>query len=462
LPSDYLTPARAFVFTVSSTPAYMAPDALAAPATTNLFVAMAILGLFVLSAVLGAERKDIRQGFDEVAHASYVAHIQHTGDAWPALESMRLLDPQTFQFTGEANYLNHPPMFYALLAALGPKLEGFPQALLAHRLIDIAITAVGIAALLGLGLAARLSRHEFYAYAVPLACIPVLAPLAGAVNNDDLAFFGGAVTTLGIWQLVANPLATLPRERSGIGRGTWLAVALLGVVAAGWAKLTGLVLTGAMVSAVMAYLLWRKRLPWTWTIAAVLAFALAAAPYVIYIAQYGSPTPETPAQIALIADGARAAGWSDLPRKSFPAYLGYFIVALIVDWMPTLGDRNAFNYAMLIIPAAALGCALAGLALSLRRLWRRQETALDIVVIAGALALAAMFALHVGYSYSRHIATGWLMDAYPRYYLPLAAVLPLAALSLLGGIEAPRWRAGLLAFLIAGPVLFRIFGAPLG
>ena len=107
---------------------------------------------------------------------------------------------------------------------------------------------------------------------------------------------------------------------------------------------------------------------------------------------------------------------------------------------------------MLAIPVAALGCALAGIALSLRRLWRRQETALDVVVVAGTLALAATFAIHVSYSYGRHVATGWLMDAYPRYYLPLAAIVPLAGLSLLAAVEAPRWRAALLAFLIAGPV----------
>jgi hypothetical protein len=85
-----------------------------------------------------------------------------------------------------------------------------------------------------------------------------------------------------------------------------------------------------------------------------------------------------------------------------------------------------------------------------------------VVVIAGTLALAATLAIHVGYSYSRHLATGWLLDAYPRYYLPLAAIVPLAGLSLAATIEASRWRAALLAFLIAGPILFRIFGAPLG
>ena len=434
---------------VSSTPAYATPGALTAPATTNFFVAAVILALFVLSAALSAERKPISAGFDEVAHASYVAHIQHSGDAWPDLTSMRLLDPQSFQFTGAANYLNHPPPFYDLLAALGPRLEGRPQALLAYRLIDVAIAAVGFAALLGLGIAARFPRHEFYAFAVPLACIPVLVPIAGAINNDNLAFLGGAVATLGAWQLVAT------------GRAGWLTVALIGLIAASWAKLTGLLLIGAMLSAVIAYLLWRQRLSWSALIPIALAFALAAAPYIIYAVQYGSPTPQTPAQIALLQDGARTAGWADLPRKSFPAYIVYFVIAFVADWMPALGERNVLQYSMLAIPVAALGCALAGIALSLRRLWHRHDTALDVVVVAGTVALVATFAIHVTYSYGRHVATGWLMDAYPRYYLPLAAIVPLAGLSLLAAIEAPRWRAALLAFLIAGPAIFRVFGAPL-
>jgi hypothetical protein len=435
---------------VSSTPAYATPGALTAPATTNFFVAAVILGLFVLSAAFSAERKGITAGFDEVAHASYVAHIQHTGDAWPDLKAMRLIDPQTFQFTAAANYLNHPPPFYDLLATLGPRLEGRPHALLAHRLIDIAIASLGFAALLGLGLAARFPRHEFYAFAVPLACIPVLVPIAGAINNDNLAFLGGAVATLGAWQLVATD------------RDAWLVVALLGLIAASWAKLTGLLLTGAMLGTVIAYLMWRQRLRWSLLIPIALAFAFAAAPYIIYAVQYGSPTPQTSAQIALLQDGARTAGWVDLPRKSFPAYIVYFVIAFVSDWMPALGERNVLQYSMLAIPVAALGCALAGIALSLRRLWRRRDTALDVVVIAGAVALVATFAIHVSYSYGRHLATGWLMDAYPRYYLPLAAIVPLAGLSLLAAVETPRRRAALLAFLIAAPAIFRVFGAPLG
>jgi len=454
LPSEYLTPAGAFLPVVSSTGTYV-PKPIAAPAAAarapgNGLVAAAILGLFVLAAVVSAARKDISQGFDEVAHVSYVAQIQQSGDAAPALQTMRLLDPHTFQFTGAANYLNHPPAFYALLARLGPALVGHPQALFALRLINIAIASLGFAALLGLGLVARLPRLEFYAYAVPLACIPVLVPLAGAVNNDNLAFCGGALATLGAWQLAAS------------GRQSWLILALAGVVAAAWAKLTGLLLTAALVSGVITYMRWRGELAAPWIVAAVVALALAAAPYFAFIVHYGSPTPQTPAQLALLADGARAAGWTDLPRRPFAGYLVYFIGAFVADWMPTLAVRSALNDGMLIIPVATLACTLGGIAVALRRVWHRQASARDVVVASGAYAIAAVFAIHVYYSYGRYVATGWLMDAYPRYYLPLAAVVPLACLSLLAAIEAPRRRAALLALLIAGPIAFRLFGAPLG
>ena len=80
-----------------------------------------------MAAAVSAQRKDVTQGFDEVAHLSHVAHLQNTGEMWPALETMRLLDPQNFRFTSEANYLNHPPPFYLLLAKLGPAVGIRPQ-----------------------------------------------------------------------------------------------------------------------------------------------------------------------------------------------------------------------------------------------------------------------------------------------------------------------------------------------
>ena len=419
-----------------------APVALA---SANLMVAAAILALFAISAVLSAPAP----GFDELAHVSYIAHIQSTGNFWPTLGSLRLLDPLTFQFTDQANYLNHPPIYYGLLATLGPKLEGHPQAILAYRLFDVWLTTVGLAALLGLGLVARFPRREFYAFAIPLVCIPILVPLAGTVNNDSLAFVGGTIATLGAWQLVAT------------GRSEWLIVALAGMALAAWAKLTGFVLTGVIVSAVVIYLIGRGRLRWTTAIPLVFVSVLAAAPYVVYLLLYGSPAPETPAQITLL-EAARATGWSDLPRQSFPVYLVFFICTFVADWMPI--GNHTLPLLIILIPAAALITALIGIVLSLGRLRHSRETTLDVMVIAGAAALAITFALHAGYSYnySRHYSSGWMANVDPRYYLPIAAIVPLAGLSVLAAIEDPRWRAALLIFLVGGPMLFLGFGASIG
>ena len=434
---------------MSSTPAYATPNGIAAAAPTNFFVAVIILGLFVLAATVSAERKAVTRGFDEVAQVSYVAHIQHTGNPWPALPTLRMLDPQTFRFTSEPSYLAHPPIFFALLAALGPTLEGHPGAVVVHRLIDVGLAAIGLAALLGLGLAAHFSRQEFYAYAVPIACVPMLVPIAGAVNNDDLAFLGGALATLGIWQMVAT------------NRKIWLGLALGGLVAAGWAKLTAFVLVGGMVGAVIAYLLWRKRLRWPWLIAAAFGFVVAAAPYLVYIVQYGAPVPNTPGFYAFVDYEVHEFGWIDLPRMTFPHYFVWFAGQFIASWMPTLADRNPLEYAMLAIPIATLGFAAAGLALSLHRLWRRQETAIDVVAMAGTLAFPVNFALQIAYTYHFYAATGWQAGTYLRFYLPLAAIVPLACLSLVAATESPRWRSGLLVFFIVGPIVFRLFGAPL-
>jgi hypothetical protein len=64
------------------------------------------------------------------------------------------------------------------------------------------------------------------------------------------------------------------------------------------------------------------------------------------------------------------------------------------------------------------------------------------------------------FSYRLHTEFGWLTSAYPRYYLPLAALMPLAGLSLLDAIKQPSVRTKLLVFLIAGPMVFRLLGAP--
>jgi len=422
----------------------------AVEAKANWRVCAFVLLLFVVAATLSAIRKDVAFGFDEVAHASYVAHLQHSGQTWPAFEDMRMLDPSSFGFTSEANYLDHPSPYYVLLARIGPTLEGHPEAILLDRLFNVVLVAIGLAALMAVGLVAKLPRLTLYAYLVPIAGIPLLAPLAGAINNDNAAFAGGGIATLAAFQLLST------RSRA------WLMAALGGVILASWAKFTALLLVGGLVGGVLLWMLWHGRLPSRWVGLIAIAALLAVAPYVALFVQYGSPTPRTPGQIALIKSGALAIGWASAERMTPVSYAAHFVSEFVVEWMPTLKQRNALNYAALTIPITAALCAFGGFLVAVQRIAYEKAGPLDVVVAAGILAFAATFLIHGIFSYELHAEFGWQTSAYPRYYLPLAAAFPLAGLSLLGAIQQPSARAMLLVFLIAGPVLFRILGTPFG
>lgn len=408
-------------------------------------VSMLVL-LFGATAVYKAYNKDLTSGFDELQHASYTAQIQRDGISTD-LNSLRLLDPHTFHFTHEVNYLNHVPTYYFVLGKLGPNLEGRPGAILHFRLLNVALAATGLLFCLMLGARMFDERLAFYAYAIPLFCIPVLPSLAGAINNDNAAFLGGAIVLLGLARWVDD------------GRSSFLYLALAGLVVAGWAKLTGLLLAGTAVTTVLAYFAWEKRFRPIWIVPTVSAFLLAVLPYLLFIAHYGSPVPDTTAQQMLLISGSRSEGWDSSPRLSFPIYAVHFASQFMAAWMPTLGPRGTFQLAMLVVPLVTVVVAAFGMAVSGRRLKQGMARPLDVLVLACGAALTVTLVCHLGFSYQRHLATGWMMDAYPRYYLPIAPFVPLAGLSVVSALSCERWRKAVLSFLIVGPIAFGLLGS---
>lgn len=412
-------------------------------------VKAAILCLFLIAAISRAAVKDITGGFDEVAHVSYVAHLQKSGDVWPDLTTMRLIDPVNFNFGDLPNYLNHPSPYYWLLARLGPTVENNPASLLFLRAVNVGFVALGLAALLLLGKQPDRSRLEEYGLYVPLFAIPVLAHLAGAVNNDNLAFLGGAVAFLAAQRLLQT------REDK------WLVAALLFGMIASLAKLTALLLVGGLVAGVLTFMIWRGRHKTWWIAAAAVAALIAASPYLALWAQYGGPAPDTPGQILLLKSTApQDIGWENAPRLSFPGYAAAFAKAFIVQWVPTPAERNMLHYAMLVAPVFAIACAVAGFYVSVRRIARREEQSADVLVAVGFVFLLFTLACHLVFSYRHHVVYAYVADAYPRYYLPLGAVVPLAGLSLLSAIRAPRRREALNVMLIAAPLALMFFGVP--
>lgn len=199
---------------------------------------------------------------------------------------------------------------------------------------------------------------------------------------------------------------------------------------------------------------------------AILAVSLAAAaaPYIAFTLHYGSPAPNTPAQIELLQSGAATTGWGAEPRMGPTTYTIVFLKNFLAEWMPSLKPRHPFQLALLVLPGATLAFAAAGTLLSWRaiRTGRRGGSDTEMMVAAGMLAIVATLMIHIAFSYQRHLETGWMMDAYPRYYLPMIAIVPLAAITFANAVPSARVRSMLLSFLIAAPVVFGLFGAPLG
>jgi hypothetical protein len=415
-----------------------------------LVASMIIFLLFIFSAAGSAVRKPITEGFDEVAHVSYVAYLQATHSIWPHFEQMRMIDPDTFEPASEANYLNHPPFYYWLVAALGPEIQAHPSSLIFLRLLNVAIGALGVIGLLALAARMELQRFELYAFVIMTVAAPVLVPLAGSVNNDNLAFAGGVLTTLGAYAYVASH------------RRSWLVISCCGVLVAGASKLTALLLSGGFLAALLV-LMAMKRTTNRIDAAIVVAMLIAAAmPYIVFTLQYGSPAPNTPAHLSVMRTGADVAGWSGEPRMDAATYTIFFLKSFLMEWMPSLHPRNSLQLALLILPVATLALAAAGVVVSARAILADRGGPSAAIVAAGMLAIVVTLAIHILFSYQRHLQTGWMMDAYPRYYLPMIAIVPMAALAFTSAVRSAKTRALLLSFLVVAPLIFEFFGAPLG
>lgn len=405
---------------------------------------LTVLVLFALAATASLPRKPAASRLDEVAHLSYVAHAQVTGPKWPGFAEMRMIDPETFQFGAEQNYLNHPPFYYWLIAAFGPQLLGRPESVIPARALNIALATFGLAALLLLARCMQLGQGEFYAFAAMVASTPALAALAGSVNNDNFAFFGGAVSLLGLYVYATT------------SSRAWLIVACGGMLAASAAKLTGLLLVGTTLALTLALMATRRKPVGFDLLIVACSLIVAASPYLVFVLQYGSPAPNTPAQSALLTNGATVAGWADAPRTPPAIYVVFFLKSFLMGWMPVVPPRGVLRLSLLALPTAMVLISLAGLGVSMRALIDRRAQPTDFIVVAGMGAIALTLAIHISFSYQRHLQTGWMLDAYPRYYLPLIAIVPIAALALTSAIRHRMLKMALVSFLAAAPIF--LFG----
>jgi hypothetical protein len=359
---------------------------------------------------------------DELAQLSYVASIAQSGPAGASLPALHMLKADlTPGFTDQLNYLNHPPFYYVLMSRLLPA-DGWPtwETVLVLRLANLVLSSLAVACALAIGLARKFPPGIFALYALMVLVTPVLWGVGGAINNDNLAILGGALTVLG-----AEIMQSRPDSRIGD------ASLVIGSVLATLAKLTA----GAMVGGfaiLFLVLRARTRTYSSHAFKAAFAFLLLAAgtPYLWFLANYGSPAPIIPGFIdeyrrvtSLLAAHPDVAvhGWQPDVELGFAGYAIQFAWWLLADWDPVFSSSNA-SLVVLIAPLMMLVLAILA--------WLRAVPTLrDPVVLAGGAAIAMLVPLHLMFSWRMHRLVGSPpFDAVPRYYLPLSlSVLPLAA-----------------------------------
>jgi hypothetical protein len=110
-------------------------------------------------------------------------------------------------------------------------------------------------------------------------------------------------------------------------------------------------------------------------------------------------------------------------RYEFARYAAHFLLSLLMFW-PPLVPRTGLQILLLAAPSICVLCALLGASIALRGSRGAERDPTALFVLCGALALGVVMAIHLGFTFERHLETGWLKGIYPHYYFPLLPVFP--------------------------------------
>jgi hypothetical protein len=335
---------------------------------------------------------------DEQAHMAYAMHLVEYKAFFPPLAQMQLYDFAQMRWSGEPNFINHPPLAYHLLNLFTDFDPLGPDA----RKASISFFAMGFAAMLfGLHLTGLFSNLGLSA--VTMFCVLLkLQRFGETFSNDSIAFLGGSLVFLATVMLWKPPVSTRSAHAALLtgGLGTALCIA---------AKLNAAVLAGMFALVTLLFFAQREssafaRLSKTLLLLIFLACLAAAYPYLYFVQEFGSPAPTTPGQIKMMSVGLDAA------RFGFGAYLFQSLKGALEN----AGPDAIVTYGIF----AAVTCA-AAVAASFQKGPETGAFPLRPVARAAVIATGLTLVLHLGFSFQRHLRYGWQPELYPRYYFPL-------------------------------------------
>ena len=366
---------------------------------------------------------------DQMAQLSYVAHMARFPSLVPDFTAM-------FQYrstgaagatvlapTGQLNYLNHPPLYYLLMAFAGRVrvLEGGAVSLnlLWLRFCNIILSSAAVVLAFRLGYTRLRERsplvHALYAMAV--ATLPMLAYVGASVNNDNLAFLAMVVFFTGL----------LRYQEDKVDLKTYLLIGT-GFLVGSLSKVTTALIFGIMLAVVLVMSVIRTRslkLILNRYFLATLPCYLLFLAYELYIKkQYGTWQPSLynidPAYFM-------TTNFYVPPEERVPMtlvqYMRHFIGGMGYTWSSLYGHNAEVNDIMnnrhfgivFWIPVAA--AAFAALLQCVRRKF-------DRITLPAVIGFLGAMAGHFWSNWKGYPVSGYLGAVQARYYL--AMIVPLA------------------------------------
>jgi hypothetical protein len=343
-----------------------------------LFAVMLAAHIFVASSV--ALYSFFPSSYDEIAHISFIKAMADAPVLFPHYGDYRLLDPKDLSlWTSEPNYLAHPSLYYLFMAPLWSLTGGN---VLALRFADVFLSSLGLALTAVAGAKLIEAPRTKLLFILLVFCFPKNPVIGGIVSNDNFVLIAAG---LFFWGCASERHRTL--------------FLCLGLILAGWTKLTALVGLGAAAGFLVLYSTLHDREPLFRRTHLALAFAtlLGFVPYAVNWLRTG--------HLLYVPQNSF---WV-LPADQRPD-LNIFTFASVFFWR--IADKFPALDRMMndTLPLALL------VLVSLAALASQGEEKARRVAMSFLFALAVFVPIHFFYAWQTFLSAGQTIDAQPRYY----------------------------------------------
>lgn len=381
---------------------------------------------------------------DEMAHVSYLIHLEENGRILPDYRS-RFLYSERGAELDRLNYLAHPPFYYNLLKPFVPR---GPRLIVSRlhdlRLVNLALGLFGVGLFFWIGYREPLPLAFHVYFASALAAVPMVPYLAGSVNNDNLLLLVGGLAVYGAILF----LQSKPRPAGLVLLGAGLSLALLVKATAGLQLLflVGLVLTLRVIRdrSLSAFRGYSLPVFIVFCLIPVAYYLWAYATYDTFLPQFGRTWYE----------------FSERPVALSPLlFTRHFFRVLYLSWTGILSHESVFRVSLVSALPLLLPLGLAVWALFIRE--RREEKPFFLVHRRALVGLLLLMVFHFAMVYRYHLSSGYPGGMQARYYFPLMpCVLMLSFRPFADSLHRPVVRiclAVLVVALVASSIWFYWF-----